>query len=1107
MYYRYPISDEPRRDLRCLLYLPVLLFITLFFSAPLQAQLKASFTVDTMKGCAPLPVYCTSTATGDVVNWLWVTSDGQTSTEENPHFVFSRPGRFRIQLKVSNYTTADSAYRDVVANGVPTSFTYQYNTICTSPVPVRFDAYDTAVSGNYHWDFGDSSVSIEANPAHTYTQPGTYQVQLITYSPEGCIDSLTKPLQTGIVAVDFSAPAAVCSNSSVLFISTSSSLSKSSTWLVNGNVESRSLSSFTYRFSSPGSYTIKLVQDFGGCSFSQEKTVEVLQKPVASFTQSGTLQSCFYPSLVQYTNTSQYADSYRWNFGDSVLSSDLNPEHTYTIAGQFSPALIAASANGCADTLTKPNLILLGPPIVSRLQGLPHSHCLPDTLKSRAIAASPEAIATYDWNWGDGNHSSDSLPTYIYTKQGSYDVSLTLTTVSGCTSSFVVKRAVVVGDSVVPDFTVDKAIACASDSFHFTGIASRPGNYQWGWSFGDNTPNPIHRYNSTGSQTVFLQLNNNGCYIRTTKKDVLFVKPPVAKIAVKYDCTDQLRVTFRDTSQGAQTWQWDFGDGSATMTVQHPPTHVYPASGIYTAKLSTTNGECASTDTLLIPILNTKPLFSFVIPEGFLCRKQGVWLSATQPEYISDYYWNFDDGRSAFSDTAIYNFYSKPGTYHPSLVAKYKNGCRDTIYSPDPIIVNGPTALFTIPAGSNCVHKETLFADKSTTDGTHPIVSWWWNCGDGYSLTNTTPDFAHTYAKGGTYRASLLVKDNHNCTDTAYYTVRINALPPVSAGRDTFVCEGKSVRLSATGAVSYAWNADASLNCRNCASPVAFPQIQSRSYAVTGTDANGCAATDTVEVEVTRPFNLSVSSEGSELCEGNSLQLTASGADVYSWQPAADLDDATVATPFASPVETTTYSVTGSDKHHCFSQDGSVTIIVYPKPLFSIHDSLIVAQKGDVNPIVTTGTPNIESWRWSPSFGLSCYNCAQPVSTAVKTVTYRAVATTEHGCTAEDQISIHVLCNESKIYIPTGFTPNGDGKNDRWYVLSSIDNPIRSLIIYGRNGQQVFSKSNSLTNVAAQGWDGMYNGVPASAGVYVYRIEVLCNNAVVPLTGTVTLLR
>ena len=1077
------------------------------------AQIKASFSPDKVQGCAPLTVHFTSTATGNVVNWYWSTSDGQTSTQPNPDFTFLKPGRIRIYLTVSNYTTSNYTYQDVVVNGIPTSFSYQYNTICSTPVSVQFRAYDTSAAGNYHWDFGDSSVSIETMPLHTYTKQGSYEVHLITYSTEGCIDSSVQPLQTGGVTVDFTAPASICSNSSVWFGSASSSLPKSSKWAVNGNVVSTSLTGFRYSFSDPRTYTIALTQDFGGCSFTKEKIVTVLQKPSALFTQTGTLQSCKYPSMVQFQNTSQYADNYRWNFGDSTLSSDVNTSHNYTFAGQFSPVLIATSPNGCADTLVKPNLVFIGPPIISGLQGFPSSRCLPDSIKTRAFITSPESVASYFWNFGNSTYSSDSMPTVAYSKQGSYSVSLIVKTISGCIDTFRLQDAVTVGDSVVPDFKVDRSVVCASDSVRFSASANKyVSTWYWTWEDGTrqttNSATITHRFSTSGNQTVSLLVNNYGCYTTTIKHNIVFTKPPISYISVKYDCTNQLNVKFLDSSAGSLTWLWSFGDGT-TSSQQNPSLHTYPASGIYTVKLTTTNGECSSTKNVTVPIINSKPIFTFSSVSTTLCRKQGVWMSATNPEYIADYYWNFDDGRSAFSDTAIYNFYNTPGTYHPSLITKYKNGCYDTIYSPTPVIINGPTAAFAVADGSTCLGKTTQFIDKTKSDGTHKLVSWWWSCGDGFAAkTNSdSPHFSHLYARSGNYAASMMIKDENNCADTAYYTVKINALPNVFVVKDTFVCDGNSVTLKAAGAVNYVWNTDPTLSCSQCDSTVALPQEESKVYVVTGTDANQCKASAIAHVQVVRPFNMSVSSTASEICQQQTVTLTATGADLYTWQPSANLSSATAANPIATPDLTTQYFVVGRDKYNCFSQRGDITIQVHPKPQFTIHDSLIIAQKGDVHPLATTGSDNITSWLWTPSYGLSCNDCAQPVVTAVKTTTYRGVASTDYGCTDTATIRVHVLCNQSKIYIPSGFSPNRDGKNDWFYVMSNIDNPIRSMIVYSRNGDRVFAKTNFVTNNPAQGWDGNVSGIPASEGVYVYRIEILCNDEVVPLTGTITLLR
>ncbi len=412
-------------------------------------------------------------------------------------------------------------------------------------------------------------------------------------------------------------------------------------------------------------------------------------------------------------------------------------------------------------------------------------------------------------------------------------------------------RAVSVGDSVVPDFTFDKAIACGSDTFHFYGTTPVSVT-SWLWRFGDGTTtggqNAAHVFKTTGLQTVSLEVNNNGCRVRTEKKELVTVKPPIADLKVTYDCTDQLQVLFADATQGAETWLWDFGDGSPAATEQNPPVHPYPASGFYKVSLTTTNAECTSTDTMTVSVLSSKPEFTFDPADGFICRKSGLWLSATYPEYIDDYYWDFDDGRSAFSDTAIYNHYDTAGTYHPSLVVKYINGCFDTLYSPQPVQVTGPTASFSTLSPSTCLNDEVVFVDGSASDGLHDIIRWEWDSGDTFTETNTTPAFSHLYAQSGSYTARLVVTDNNrSCTDTAYYTVAVNPLPVVSAGVDTFACNGRGVQLQASGASSYQWLENTTLSCTDCAAPMASPSLPAV-YTVVGTDANNCKNADSVAV-------------------------------------------------------------------------------------------------------------------------------------------------------------------------------------------------------------------------------------------------------------------
>ncbi len=98
---------------------------------------------------------------------------------------------------------------------------------------------------------------------------------------------------------------------------------------------------------------------------------------------------------------------------------------------------------------------------------------------------SPEPVASYLWNFGDGSFSTDSMPSVAYTQQGTYSVSLVVKTLSGCVDTFRIQNAVAVGDSIVPDFSVDKNTICTSDSVRFSASANKyVSTWIWTWEVG-----------------------------------------------------------------------------------------------------------------------------------------------------------------------------------------------------------------------------------------------------------------------------------------------------------------------------------------------------------------------------------------------------------------------------------------------------------------------------------------------------------------------------------------------------------------------------------------------------------------------------------------------
>jgi gliding motility-associated-like protein len=143
------------------------------------------------------------------------------------------------------------------------------------------------------------------------------------------------------------------------------------------------------------------------------------------------------------------------------------------------------------------------------------------------------------------------------------------------------------------------------------------------------------------------------------------------------------------------------------------------------------------------------------------------------------------------------------------------------------------------------------------------------------------------------------------------------------------------------------------------------------------------------------------------------------------------------------------------------------------------------------------------SYQWSPPDFLSNTNTNPTLSVPLTTITYTLTAYDNNGCKAQDSIIITVLQDCGKQIVPSSFTPNGDGKNDLFRILSQYDFNLIDFTIYNRWGQNIFYTTNTSI-----GWDGtLSNNTPAEIGVYVYIIRYLCNGAEKMIKGNVTLLR
>jgi len=199
------------------------------------------------------------------------------------------------------------------------------------------------------------------------------------------------------------------------------------------------------------------------------------------------------------------------------------------------------------------------------------------------------------------------------------------------------------------------------------------------------------------------------------------------------------------------------------------------------------------------------------------------------------------------------------------------------------------------------------------------------------------------------------------------------------------------------------------------------------------------------------------------------------------------------------------YCLITSDASCGLAKSNSIPVTVYPVPSIAAGQvfNIPYGQRLELDPVVSG---DIVSYDWSPSAGLSDSVVANPVADPPYSTAYELQVTAAGGCTAKGSITVNVY---TPLALPNAFSPNGDGRNDIFYVLGGPEGSvIKGFNIYDRWGQEVFRVHDGAPGDPAFGWDGRYGGKPAPAGVYVYEVVMSYpGSRIQRYQGTVVLVR
>lgn len=1044
----------------------------------------------------PLTVPFVNTSSGGTapLSYLWNFGDGNTSTATNPSHTYTNFGSYNVSLTVTdaNGCTDQVTLNNFVLIQPPVvDFDATPLTGCV-PLTVPFNDLTTLPPGyiiiGWAWDFGDGNTSGIQNPSNTYTATGIYTVTLtVTILDPGtgttCTATLVRPNYIAVgdvpIADFFASPLAGCINDTIQF--TDQSINAGAWAWDFGDGGTSNLQNPPYVYTDTGTFTVTLTVTNLGCV---DDTIIVdyirIDAPIADFGINPVV-SCGLPANVAFTDLSiaiPVNTLWDWTFGDGNTSSLQNPSNTYLAAGNYPVRLIVTdTVTGCIDSLTQP--LDVSDPQAGFTRS-PDSICFGFSV---AFVDTSTGATGWQWTFGDGGTSNQQNPTYTYNTPGSYEPRLVISDGFGCTDTAFGDTVHVFGPTV--DFSAVPQGACRFDPITFTDLStSQTAITSRLWDFDDgftSTLNPVvHVYTVTGSRDITLTVTDAlGCVATRTRNNFVNVSDPVVNFTISdtLGCTG-LAINFNSTigsARGPLNYFWDFGDGNTSNVAD--PTYTYTTEGNFDVKLVVVDANgCSDSLTIIGAVEVSNDIIGFTAaPTTASCPPLEVFFVDTSGYDIVAWNWDFGDGNSSNLQSPS-NIYATSGNFDVTLEVVRSTGCRDTLFVPALVNLDGPNGTFVESPDSGCTpHQVTFTATAIST------VQYTWDFGDGTVLSTPNAVTNYSYTRAGTFYPLLILDDGLGCTFGVPFTdsIEVDTIPIVDFSADRQVLCGPGdvqfTDLSIHPRPIIAWSWDFgdgnTSNLQNPLHPYAAPGFYTVELTVTAADFN-CTNTETrvAYIYVHDVPTAAFTQDTAVGCNPFDVQFTDASVQnagigpINDWQ--WDFGDGATAT---TQNTAHTYPIVGNyvvtliitDSVGCMdTATGAVQVNPGPTAAFTAVDSNVCpAETVQLNAATGMG---IASWDWTLGNGNTATgDTVTHVYNAVGDFTVGLIVTDTLGCMdtliKTDYIQIHppvanfagdslagcpihnVVFSDSTVFDTTGFSWDwnfGDGNTGTGPMVS-----------------------------------------------------------------------
>jgi gliding motility-associated-like protein len=593
--------------------------------------------------------------------------------------------------------------------------------------------------------------------------------------------------------------------------------------------------------------------------------------------------------------------------------------------------------------------------------------------------------------------------------------------------------------------------------------------------------------------TVCVNEIRNGVVIATQRKD-LQIKVGDCKLAAaaldpQYITCDGFDFTFANNPPNnplVKTYFWDFGIAARdddTSNLATPTFNYAPAPGIYTVKL-VTNRNLACSDSTTTKLKVFPGFFPDFDITGICITKPTLFKdkSTTLNGNIDSWRWDFGE-TTATNDTSRNQnpSYTYPGLGNKTVTFTVSSnlGCSKTITKEITIIDKPPISM---------AFRDTLICkgDNLQLQASGPGVFSWTPLSNIINDNTGTPTVNPNVTT--IYRTQLNID---GCINNDSVRVRVVDFVTLRANNDTTICQGDAVQLGATSdGLRFLWTSlpAAPIDRPTIINPIATSTTTNTTYTITAT-IGGCNANRDIRV-TTVPYPVVNAGPDVTICFNGSTQLNGStDGTSFTWSSPALLSDPNRLDPVATPPRTRDFVLTAIKEGSGCPKPSSdiVTVTVLPKIVLRLaSDTAIVLGQ----PLLLNAE-GAENYLWTPTTGFLGGNDGSPVTTiipdGIDSIRYKVYGFINNGkCVDSTTILVKVFKTSPSIFIPSGFTPNGDGKNDLFRPIAAGIAKIEYFRVFNRWGQLVFS-----TSINGQGWDGRIGGKEQSSNTYVWIVKAI----------------